>query len=102
MQKFLIQIEKNMMWWLLSVSLAGILFSKFGGGIAFSSLICLLAALVMIYPSLLPLDFSELKTVHKNYKIISLTVLINFVISPALAYLFASLFLNNYPALKLG
>lgn len=102
MKKFLIQIEKNMMWWLLGVSVAGILFSKFGGGIAFSSLICLLAALVMIYPSLLPLDFSELKTVHKNYKIISLTVFVNFIISPALAYLLASLFLSDYPALKLG
>lgn len=91
-----------MMWWLLGVSVAGILFSRFGGGIAFSSLICLLAALVMIYPSLLPLDFLELKTVHKNYKIISLSVFVNFVVSPALAYLLASLFLNDYPALKLG
>lgn len=102
MQKLLIQIEKNMMWWLLGVSVTGILFSKFGGGIAFSSIICLLAALVMIYPSLLPLDFSELKTVHKNYKIISLTILVNFVISPALAYSLATVFLSDYPALKLG
>jgi len=102
MQKLLKQIEKNMIWWLLGVSVAGILFSKFGGGIAFSSVICLLAALVMIYPSLLPLDFSELKTAHKNYKIISLTVFVNFIISPALAYLLATLFLSEYPALKLG
>jgi len=102
MQKFLVQIEKNMMWWLLGVSVAGIIFSKFGGGIAFSSLICLLAALVMIYPSLLPLDFSELKKVHRNYKIISLSVFVNFIISPLLAYILASIFLNDYPALKLG
>jgi ACR3 family arsenite efflux pump ArsB len=102
MQKILTQIEKNMMWWLLGVSIAGILFSRFAGGIAFSAFICLLAAFVMIYPSLLPLDFSQLKDIGKNYKIIILSVFINFVVSPLLAYLFAGLFLGDQPALKFG
>jgi len=56
----------------------------------------------MIYPSLLPLNFSELRQVGKNYRVILITIFFNFLVSPILAYYLGLWFLSDYPVLKLG
>ena len=67
------------------------------GGYPFSPFICLLAALVMIYPSLVPLDFGKLKISLKDHKLIFISLFFNFLISPALALLLGYVFLNENP-----
>lgn len=95
-------IQKNLLWWIFGAVAVGLLNVKLFGGIGFSSLICLLAAFIMIYPSLVPLDFEKLKYLHKNSKIILLSLLLNFIIAPVLALFLGYVFLQNYPALWVG
>ena len=52
MNHFLNNIQKNLLWWIFGAVAVGLLNVKLFGGIGFSSLICLLAAFIMIYPSL--------------------------------------------------
>jgi ACR3 family arsenite efflux pump ArsB len=95
-------IQKNLFWWILGSIITGLLVVKFFGGLTFSPLICLIAALIMIYPSLVPLDFSKTKQSLKQFKIIFLSFVINFILSPALAITLGYLFLPENPDLWIG
>lgn len=55
---------------------------------------------LMIYPMMVQIDFSSIKDVSKNYKGLSLTVVINWLIKPFSMAFFAWLFFSNiYSAL---
>ena len=100
--KLLDNIQKYLFFWITGAIMLGLLQVLFFGGIPFSPSICLLAALIMIYPSLVPLSFNKIKNIFKKYNIILASILLNFVLSPFLAVLFGYIFLQNYPALWLG
>ncbi len=100
--KLLDNVQKYLIFWILGAIVAGLSFMKLTGGYAFSSVICFVAALIMIYPSLVPLAFGKFKEVPKNYKIIVLSLIFNFIISPLLATAIGYLFLRSYPILWLG
>ena len=102
MNYLLDSIQKKLLWWIFAVVALGLLSVKFFGGIGFSPLICLLAAFIMIYPSLVPLDFEKLKDVHKNLNIILVSLFLNFIVAPLLALFLGYVFLQNYPALWVG
>lgn len=102
MNYLLNNIQKNLLWWIFGSVAVGLLNVKLFGGIGFSSLICLLAAFIMIYPSLVPLDFGKLRYVHKNLNIILVSLFLNFFMAPAAALILGYVFLQNYPALWVG
>ncbi len=102
MLKFLDHIQKYLFWWLAGVIGSGLAVVYFWGGYTFSSSICVVAALVMIYPSLVPLAFDKLPASLKHYRIILLSVFMNFVILPGLAYLIGAMLLDQEPVLRLG
>lgn len=95
-------IQKNLLWWIFGAVAVGLLNVQLFGGIGFSSSICLLAAFIMIYPSLVPLDFGKLKYLHRNVKIIVVSLALNFIVAPATALLLGYVFLQEYPALWVG
>ncbi len=95
-------VQKNLFWLIIASIGAGLSFVYFLGGINFTPLLCLVAALLMIYPSLVPLDFNKVVEVNKHKKIIFISLLVNFVFSPLLAVLIGGLFLSQTPSLWLG
>ncbi len=95
-------VQKNLLWLIILSLGSGLTLVYFTGGIAFTPLFCVAAALLMIYPSLVPLDFSEITEVYKHKKIIIISLIVNFVILPLLALLIGRLFLSQEPGLRLG
>ncbi len=95
-------IQKNLMLFIVLVMVMGLANVQVFGGFKFTPLICLLAALVMIYPSLVPLDFGKIGEVKKHWKIMLISVVLNFVVAPLAAYWASGLFLNDNPAMRLG
>jgi ACR3 family arsenite efflux pump ArsB len=102
MNRLLDNIQKYLLWWIFGAVALGLLNVKLFGGMGFSSAICLLAAGIMIYPSLVPLDFEKLRYVHKNSGIIGVSLLLNFIVTPLVALLLGHFFLREYPALWVG
>ncbi|KKR33099.1 MAG: Sodium/bile acid symporter family protein [Candidatus Falkowbacteria bacterium GW2011_GWF2_39_8] len=100
--KILAFVQKNLMWLIIVSISSGLMLVYFTGGIAFTPFLCLAAALLMIYPSLVPLDFSKVAEVNKHKRIIIVSLIINFVVSPLLAVLIGWLFLSQSPSLWLG
>ena len=100
--KILDNIQKYLFLWIAGAIFSGLAVVATSGGYPFSPFICLLAALVMIYPSLVPLDFGKLKISLKDHKLIFISLFFNFLISPALALLLGYVFLNENPALWIG
>lgn len=100
--KILDNIQKYLFFWIIGAIFLGLTQVIVFGGYAFSPLICFLAALIMIYPSLVPLDFGRLKESLKNYNLILISLFINFIISPLLAVSIGYLFFQENPILWLG
>lgn len=100
--KFLGNIQKYLFFWVTGAIVLGLLEVLIFGGYPFNPLICLLAALIMIYPSLVPLSFDKLKEAIKRYDIILISVFLNFVLAPLLAVIIGYLFLSQDPLLWLG
>lgn len=100
--KFLDNIQKYLFFWIAGAIVLGLAQVKFWGGYSFTPFVCLLAALIMIYPSLVPLSFERLGGALKKYKIIIASVLLNFVLAPFLAVIIGYFFLSDEPVLWLG
>ncbi len=95
-------IQNNLMLFIVLAMVAGLANVQIFGGFGFTSLICLLAALVMIYPSLVPLDFGKIGEVKKHWKIMLISVVLNFILAPLVAYWISGIFLIDNPAMRLG
>ncbi|MFA6995428.1 MAG: hypothetical protein WC249_03425 [Patescibacteria group bacterium] len=95
-------IQKYLFWSILFAMLLGLLSLRVSGGYNFTPALCALAALIMIYPSLVPLDFDKIKEIGQYKKLIFLSIIINFLVVPLLAVFIGWLFLSTEPMLWLG
>lgn len=102
MRAILDNVGKYLFFWIVAIFLLGLTNVYFFGGFTFTPLICVVAALVMIYPSLVPLSFDKLPASLKHYPVILMSVFVNFILFPILAYTIGALFLADEPVLRLG
>jgi len=100
--KALAYVQKHLFLLIVLSIAAGLSVAQFMGGISFTPLLCLLAAVLMIYPSLVPLDFKKIGSVRQHKKLIVVSLVANFIIAPSLAVAIGWIFLANEPALWLG
>ena len=111
MKKKLTFLDKNLTLWIFLAMLIGVAFGNFFPNIPLlinqmsdgtTNIPIAIGLIIMMYPPLAKVNYTLLPKVFKNIKILSISLLLNWIIGPLLMFILAIFFLKEYPDYMAG
>ncbi len=103
--------DKNLTLWIFLAMAIGVLLGKFvpslpslidSMGTGSTNWAIAIGLILMMYPPLAKVDYKLLPQVFKNVKVLSISLILNWIIGPVLMFALALIFLQDYPEYLVG
>lgn len=110
-RKRLNYLDRYLTVWIFFAMLAGISIGYFFPSVPTSinsyskgttNILLAIGLIVMMYPPFVKVNYNKIKLIFTNWKVLSLSLLLNWVVGPILMFMLAIVFLKDYPDYMTG